>query len=237
MTRVWDRFLTEQDKAHIAQSGQHHEQPRKIFGLRPAVINIDLYRAVFGENNMPLLEGLKQWPYYCGPAAWAAAPHIQRVMRTARDVEVPIVHLRSPGLQDDDSAPSWWKHYRGPANNSAQTRYFDIIDEFAPLPGELVIRKVGASGFFGTPLMAQLIEFRIDTLLITGESTSGCVRATVVDGSDYRFNVLVIEECVFDRHEASHAINLFDMDRKYATVISVDRAVEYLNGVARADTA
>lgn len=232
MTRVWDRFLTEQDKAHIAQSGQHHEQPRNVFGLHPAVINVDLYRAVFGDKNVPLLEGLKRWPYYCGPAGWAAAPHIQRVMRIARNANVPIIHLQSPGLQDDKSAPSWWKHYRGPADVNALPRYFDIIDEFAPSPGELVIKKVGASGFFGTSLMAQLIEFRVDTLLVMGESTSGCVRATVVDGSDNRFNVLVIEECVFDRHEASHAINLFDMDRKYATVISVDRAVDYLNGLA-----
>ena len=79
--------------------------------------------------------------------------------------------------------------------------------------------------------MAQLNHLGIDTLLVTGESTSGCVRASVVDAASYRFRVQVVEECVFDRHEACHAINLFDMHQKYADVISIDAAVNYLRSL------
>src|SRR3546814_19427045 len=95
----------------------------------------------------------------------------------------------------------------------------------------MVARKTAPSAFWATPLVAELIRLGIDTLLITGESTSGCVRATVVDAASHRFRVQVIEECVFDRHEASHAINLFAMHQKYADVISISAAKDYLRGL------
>ena len=78
------------------------------------------------------------------------------------------------------------------------------------------------------PLLSQLGLLGIDTLFITGESTSGCVRASVVDAASYRFKVQVIEECVFDRHQACHAVNLFDMNEKYADVIPAEMAISYL---------
>ena len=104
----------------------------------------------------------------------------------------------------------------------------DIIDEVAPLPGELVITKASPSVFWGTPLLGQLSARRIDTLIVAGESTSGCVRSAVVDGCTNRFNMIVAEECVFDRTEASHAINLFDMNQKYADVLPLDEIVAFL---------
>ena len=81
--------------------------------------------------------------------------------------------------------------------------------------------------------MGQLTYQGIDTLLVVGESTSGCVRATVVDGCMQRLRMQVVEECVFDRHEASHAINLFDMNQKYGDVIPVEAALAYVRGVRR----
>ena len=80
--------------------------------------------------------------------------------------------------------------------------------------------------------MAQLNHLDIDTLLVTGESVSGCVRATVVDAASYRFKVQVVEECVFDRHEACQAINLFDMNQKYADVTGIDQVIGYLDEIA-----
>ena len=108
----------------------------------------------------------------------------------------------------------------------------DIIDEVAPRDGELVIRKAAASGFLGTPLIGHLVDRGIDTIIVGGESTSGCVRASVVDGCGNRFKMIVVEECVFDRHEACHAINLFDMSQKYADVVPLDEALAYLDAVA-----
>ena len=91
-----------------------------------------------------------------------------------------------------------------------------------------MILKDKPSVFFGTPLMSYLHELQVDTLLVTGTTTSGCVRATVVDAFSYNFRVVVVEECVFDRGQASHKVNLFDMQAKYADVVSLEAALHYL---------
>jgi maleamate amidohydrolase len=105
---------------------------------------------------------------------------------------------------------------------------FDIIDDVAPREGEAVLRKSAPSAFFGTPLLAHLNAHHVDSLIVGGETTSGCVRATCIDGRSYRFRLTVVEECVFDRHEAAHAVNLFDLHQKYADVLSVNDVVPHL---------
>lgn len=233
--RVWDRYLSEQDKEHLRNSSH---RPVGV-GRRPAVLNVDLYRAVFGDANVPLIEGLKLWPSYCGPAAWAAVPHIQALHKKARAVGAPVLHITGM-YEEDTGVPGWSDAIHGgakrgaPKDDAARERHarrLEIIDEVGPEPGELVLRKTAPSSFWGTPLMAQLNLLHIDTLLVTGESTSGCVRATVVEAASFRFKVQVIEDCVFDRHEACHAINLFDMNQKYADVISIDAALAYLDSL------
>jgi maleamate amidohydrolase len=107
-------------------------------------------------------------------------------------------------------------------------RRYDIIDEVAPLPGEAVLRKSSPSAFWGTPLAGHLNYLGVDTIITCGESTSGCVRASVVDGCTYRYRMIVVEEGVFDRHEAAHAINLFDMNQKYADVLPLADVLDYL---------
>jgi nicotinamidase-related amidase len=227
--RVWDRFLTAQDKASLSDRPEF----RWGFGERPALVLIDLYRWVFGDRPQPLLDALERWPGSCGLAGWDALPHIQRLLGAAREAGIPIVHIT--GL--DKSGVDGWSHPSGRAarRSSSDTehaerlsRRFEIIDEVAPRPGEAVLRKASPSAFWGTPLIGHLNANRVDTLIVCGESTSGCVRATVVDGRTNRFNVIVAEECVFDRHEAPHAINLFDMHQKYADVVSTSRIVEEL---------
>ena len=118
-----------------------------------------------------------------------------------------------------------------PAALDRQKRGGDIVDEVAPLPGEFVFRKTAPSAFWGTALAAQLTYLGIDALLVVGESTSGCVRSTVVEGAAYRYRMQVIEDCVFDRHDAPHAMNLFDMHAKYADVISLQKALDYLGSL------
>ena len=113
-------------------------------------------------------------------------------------------------------------------------RRYDIVDQVKPIPGETVFKKVSPSAFWGTPLIGHLNFLGVDTIIACGESTSGCVRASVVDGTTNRLRMVVAEECVFDRHEACHAMNLFDMNQKYADVISIDAAVEYLRGFKNA---
>jgi maleamate amidohydrolase len=228
--RVWDRFLTDQDKAHLAAS------PGKVrsgFGTKAAVISVDNYRGAVGDEPLPLLESTRLWPSSTGTAGWTALGHVETLFAAARAVRVPIVHIT--GLAPEDSGIATWGPRRGgpPRQTDAtaadrQARRFDIVEQAAPLPGEALLRKTAPSAFFGTPLMAHLNAIGVDTLIVCGESTSGCVRATVVDGRSYRFKVVVVEECVYDRHEATHAINLFDMDQKYADVLSLDEVTRWI---------
>jgi nicotinamidase-related amidase len=230
--RVWDRFLTEQDKAHLALS----KEARVGFGSRPALLFIDLYRWVFGDEPEPLLESVTRWPGSCGMAGWNALPHIQRLLATAREIGIPVIHVT--GLHPADSGvPGWHEsaHRGQPRRPSTDPdmpdrvrRQFDIVDELTPLPGEVVLRKTSPSAFWGTPLAGHLNYLDVDTLIVCGESTSGCVRASVVDGCTHRYRMIVVEEGVFDRHEACHAINLFDMNQKYADVVPLAEALEYL---------
>lgn len=234
--RVWDRFLTENDKATLG------ERPHQVWGYgeRPALVLIDLYRWVFGDREQPMQEALKEWPGSCGPQAWKALPHLQRLLGASRAARIPIVHVT--GLHPKDSAIPGWsdnpkrtRNVQGADPKMADriARRFDIVDEVSPLPGEAVIRKAAPSGFFGTLLMAHLHALDVDSIILCGESTSGCVRATCVDGRSFRFKMTVVEECVFDRHEAPHAINLFDMHQKYADVLGVDEVVAHLHTLAQ----
>jgi nicotinamidase-related amidase len=226
--RIWEPLLTAQDRAHLSMSTH-----RSIgFGRRPALLLIDLYRWVFGDRPEPLLEAIKTWPGSCGPAAWQAIPPIQTLLKAARGARIPIVHMT--GL-DHQGLEGWtaWRESAHPTGSSPEAldrrkRRYDIIDEVAPHPGEAVLRKSSPSAFWGTPLAGHLNYLGVDTIITCGESTSGCVRASVVDGCTYRYRMIVVEEAVFDRHEAAHAINLFDMHQKYADVLPLADVLDYL---------
>ncbi len=228
--RVWDRFLTEQDRAHLAGM----ERQSFGFGNKPALLLIDLYRGVFGDKPEPLLEAIKTWRLSCGPAAWNALPHIQMILEKSRQLGIPIIHIT--GLDKEAGVREW----RPPANKEEQKkmspeamdrqrRRFDIVDELKPLPGEAVIRKSSPSAFWGTPLIGHLNSLGVDTIITCGESTSGCVRASVVDGCTFRFRMIVVEEGVFDRTQACHAINLFDMNQKYADVLPEREVMDWMD--------
>jgi maleamate amidohydrolase len=229
--RVWDDFLTPRDKASIGN------RPGQMwgYGKRPALILIDLHRWVFGDRRQPLLEALQKWPGSCGEAGWDALPHIQRLLEAARNARIPIVHLT--GLAPSSSGIAGWTDTGNgesvffndaPFDPEILRSRFDIVDEVAPREGEAVLRKSAPSAFFGTPLLAHLKAHHVDSLIVGGETTSGCIRATCIDGRSYRFRITVVEECVFDRHEAAHAVNLFDLHQKYADVLSVNDVVPHL---------
>jgi nicotinamidase-related amidase len=224
--RIWDRFLTEQDRAHLATA----PAARKGRGIRPALLLVDIYRGAFGDQPEPLLEATRTWPSSCGLAGWNALPHIQRLLAEARRLGIPVLHISGsdslPGWRD--ATPRGGELVEDDAAAARHRRRYEIVDELAPIAGESVLNKISPSAFWGTPLAGLLTGLGVDTIVVAGETTSGCVRATVVDGKSNRFRVVIPEECVFDRHEAPHAINLFDMDQKYADVVPVDEAIRYL---------
>jgi maleamate amidohydrolase len=226
MAPVWDKFLTEQDKQHLAVSGWGNRPP-KGFGTKPAIIVVDDYYAALGTVREPILESVKTWPASCGLEGWEAIDRTAELLDAARQAGVPVAYVHGvveePGL--------WNPASRGSAfslSPEQQALAYQIVKEVEPQPGDLVMGKTAASAFAGTPLAYYLSKLGIDTLLVVGETTSGCVRATVLDGAAYRYKVGVVEECVFDRTESAHAINLFDMHQKYADVISLASAISYL---------
>ncbi len=228
--RVWEKYLSEADREHVTASG--HKS--RGFGSRPALLMIDLYRWVFGDRPQPLMEAIKEWPGSCGLAAWESLPHIQRLLAAAREVGMPVVHVT--GLPEEDSGVLGWASagrkgggragYMG--GDARRKGKYDIIPEVAPIEGEVMLRKAAPSAFWGTPVTGHLTALGVDTVIVAGESTSGCVRASVVDGCTNRYRMVIAEECVFDRHEAPHAINLFDMNQKYADVLAVDEIIEWM---------
>ena len=233
MTRVWEPLMTAEELAHVKLT----TRPPVGFGDRPVVISVDNYRAVFGDEPQALLEGVKQWPYTCGLHGWKALPHIQGVLKAARAAGIPVIH--STALAE---VPNWIESTRRDPEKTAQEaaaadrqrRQWHIVPELAPLPGELVLYKATPSVFQGTALVAQLIHLRADTIIVAGNSTSGCIRSTVVDGCALRFRMIVPEECVFDRHPTTHAMNLFDLNQKYADVLPVGDVLRYLEAKAKA---
>jgi nicotinamidase-related amidase len=228
----WDAFLTEQDKARLAIAGSRE---LKGFGKTPAVLVIDDYYSVLGLERLPILESIKTWPGSCGLEGWAAIDETVGLLESARANNIPIIYCH--GMEEIPSA--WAGKRSGGGQRDALSRLpeemrrkaNEIVEEIAPQPGDVVFKKTGPSIFHGTPLVYHLDYLGIDTLITCGETTSGCVRASVVDGFTYRYRMGVVEECVFDRTQAAHWINLFDMHEKYADVIKKAQAIEYFESV------
>jgi len=109
---------------------------------------------------------------------------------------------------------------------------YDFVREVAPEPGELLLPKTQASAFFGTPLATYLIGAGVDSLVVTGCTTSGCVRASVVDACALNFKSIVPSDAVYDRSPTSHAVNLFDIASKYADVMPTQVAIERLRALS-----
>lgn len=230
MARIWDAFLTEADRAYDTQNPAF--SAKRALGRRPALIIVDCYRLAFGDRPEPLLEAVRHNRSHLGMAGWNALPHLRRLLDAARAAGILVVHVtREVELSEwgevgrRDRAPD-------PGERAERERRYAIVDQLAPVPGEPVLRKRSASVFGSTAIASVLVQLRVDTVIIAGESTSGCVRAAVVDARDLRYPVVVPEECVFDRTEASHAINLYDMHRKYAHVVSLAETLEYLAGLS-----
>lgn len=219
----WENYLSERDKKHDEQWGK---KTLFGFGRKPALVLIDIYYSVLGLKREDIFESMKTWPSSTGLEGWTAVDKTAELLAVARANKVPVVHVK--GL--DSGIKPWVHRHREPSKLSPEMKKkgMEIVEEVKPIEGEVVIEKTAPSGFQGTPLMFHLNSLDVDTLIICGETTSGCVRATVVDGATARFRMGVVSECVFDRTEASHYMNLYDMHQKYADVVSLDMAKDYL---------
>lgn len=229
-TRIWDQFLTERDRQVFGTSGYG---ARQGFGKRPALLVIDVNYFFCGDKREPILESIKRWRNSCGEDAWVALPVLQRLVEASRAKGVPVIYTTGTSRPDQWNRGSWaWKNNRTREDGaSKQAQGIDgqtIMPQIAPGPKDLVIHKEKPSAFFGTPLLSWLVLLGCDSLLVTGTTTSGCVRASVLDAFSNNYRCSIIEDGCFDRSQASHAINLCDMHAKYADVIHSDEALSFL---------
>jgi maleamate amidohydrolase len=193
------------------------------FGRCPALAVIDMTLG-FTDPESPLACDLE------GPIS-----EIQKLLRAARRAEIPIVFTTVAYRESDKlTAAAFIDKVPALLSLQAGTRWAEIDPRIAPRETEPVLNKLFASGFFGTGLSSLLIAAGIDTLIITGASTSGCVRATAVDALQYGFSPIVPSEAVGDRNPDAHDANLYDIDAKYGDVILVQEALDYLEEVAAA---
>lgn len=220
--------LTQEDRA-VLERGRWAQ--RGGFGQRPAILVIDAQIYMLGERG----GNQEAYRYSCGDVGWRAVDQAQRILEAARAVLVPIVFTRLiiDGSVEGDGGvfgrkvgllPNEFAFFKG-------THGSQLVAELAPRPGELVLEKKRFSAFFGTPLLAHLVERGVDTVLVLGGSTSNCVRATVVDAASYNFRTVVAAEAVFDRIPLCHQVSLFDMNRSYADVVPCEEVIGYLRGL------
>ncbi|MBA2715141.1 MAG: isochorismatase family protein [Rubrobacteraceae bacterium] len=162
---------------------------------------------------------------------------IQKLLGAARQAEIPIVFTTVAYRESDKlTAAAFIDKVPALLTLEAGTRWAEIDPRIAPEKTEPVLNKLFASGFFGTGLSSLLTAAGVDTLIITGASTSGCVRATAVDALQYGFRPVVPREAVGDRNEQAHEANLYDVDAKYGDVVSVEDTINYLREVGTAPT-
>ncbi len=224
---IWDDVISDRDRLVYQESGYGQ---RAGLGNRPALLVIDVTYAFTGDKPEPILNSIARWPNSCGEAAWNAISHIRRLLDAAHEANIPVIYTHG-GMRPDGIDAGRWKEKFGRVLEKHRGTLVDgdaIVHEITPLSGDFVLVKQKPSAFFGTPLMSYLNDLDVDSLMVTGCTTSGCVRATVIDAFSYNFRVAVVEECTFDRGEVTHKVNLFDMNAKYADVIRIEDGLKYL---------
>ena len=222
---VWDDFLSEDDKRMLANRKKTEPKPHGQFGERPAILVIDMNRGAIGED-LPVYEVVKEIPSAIGERAWSAIRHMQDLLPRARAAGIPIFYSKhyfkeTTGLPLADEGSPF----------SEFNALSEIQEEVAMQPGDMLVEKQQPSAFNQTGLINMLLNKKVDNVIVTGNSTSGCVHATVVDAGAFQLNISIVEEAVFDRFDLSHAAALFNMGWKYGDIVSIGEVYEYIASV------
>ena len=196
---------------------------RSGFGRRPALLVIDVNLG-FTDPGSPLVCDLED-----------VVATIRRLLEETRRAALPVVYTTvSYGEGDRITAAAFVDKIPALLTLEAGSRWTEIDPRIAPQAGEPVLNKLFASAFFGTPLSSLLASAGCDSVIVTGASTSGCIRATAVDAIQHGYRPLVPREAVGDRNAAAHEANLYDIDAKYGDVVSTDEVVAHLEELAGA---
>ena len=225
MTNPWDGVITADDQERYDRAG--FGRPSGI-GSRPALLIIDVQYRTLGDTPKPFYEALEDYSTACGEVGWNAVKHIAELVEVFRKNGHPILY---PHVAPKLSYDSGTLGAKVPSIMSIPEQGYRIPPEVAPEPKDIMLPKKHPSAFFGTPLASYLVDLQVDSLVVTGCSTSGCVRSTVVDAFAYNYKVLVPFDAVYDRSETVHKVNLFDMGQKYADVMSTDDVIRTVSAL------
>jgi nicotinamidase-related amidase len=200
-------------------------------GPNAALLAIDLYNIVYRGGPHSPYELEEKYPNSCGIYAHRAIAPTKDLFAAARRAGLPIFYCTQDTAPNNRPVGAFSTRRQG-STVPRQNDDHEIYHEFTPQPTDVVIRKQRASVFQGTPLLSHLNLLGIQSLIVCGESTSGCVRASSVDAYSNGFHVSLVEECTFDRAELTHKVNLWDLHHKYLDVMHVDEVVSHLESLA-----
>ena len=227
--KPWDKVISEEEQRAYRAAGFGH--PAGIGG-RPALLIIDVQYRTVGTEPKPFGESIKEFPTSCGEVGWQALRNIMPLLAEFRSRGWPVLY---PHVAPKNKATDGGRlAAKVPAIMNIPQKGYEFVAEVAPREGDILIPKKHPSAFFATPLVSHLIDLGVDTLVVTGCTTSGCVRCSVVDAFSYNFRVVVPSDCVYDRSATSHAVNLFDMASKYADVVPSVELIERFRGIKAA---
>lgn len=229
---AWDDVLPEIDRLVYEKVGWGKPRPR---GQRPVILVIDAMYTFTGDYPEPVLDSIEKHRTSCGEVAWKGVAQIVQLLEIARPHGIPIVYTVMEQRRDGfDRAPA--NRAGGSEDGKLPTDLIGsyanaVVAEIGPAPEDIVITKPKPSAFFGTPLVSYLTYLGADTVILTGCVTSGCIRAAAVDAGSYNYNVIVPEECVWDRGILAHKANLFDIQMKCGDVEPATRTADWLRSL------
>ena len=217
---IWDDVIPKEEQELYERGGWGG---RVGFGRRPALLVVDMYTA-FVHPAYP----------FSGPSAPATVQAVRAVLAAARTAGCPVFFSKARA-RTIPAERGRWKVTATRRPIMTDPAAYEIVPELRPLEGESVIVKSAPSAFWGTDLASYLIYHTVDTVIVTGTVTSGCVRDTVLDAFNYNFRVIVPEECVCDRGATSHKVALFDIHMKYGDVVPMAEVLAYLKAVRQGE--
>lgn len=217
-------LLTETERKQLTTAGMGR---RSGFGTRPALLVIDAQNYMIGPATAA---DDTHYPSACAGAR-DVAPAIVRLARAFRARSLPVIYTRQVTRADGEDM-GLKRLKRGVLNIEGWyidgTKGAELSPLVEPQPQDIVLPKLKQSGFHGTPLLNLLIDMNVDTLVITGGSTSNCIRATAIDSSSYNFRTIVPHDAVFDRIRISHEVNLMDIARQLGDVVSASDVIDHV---------
>jgi len=217
---IWDDVIPEEDLKMFAKS---KSGGKAGYGKKPAIVVVDMTYGFVDDS----------YPLGCSKTGWPSVHATEELLKKGRGKGVPIFFTRTGDAKTLAQRGRWKKvpSYAIEESRELDPKARQIVEEIKPLPDDVVIEKFFPSAFFSTNLASLLIFHNVDTVIVAGLVTSGCVPATVVDAFSYNFIVVVPEECVGDRGSVSHKVSLFDMNMKYADVVPLSEVIRYLHSL------